>query len=129
MNVSEYMGKDYKFPQCWELVADVFTNEVTCEAYEHWKSLRPENGDRSVWFSRASVSRQVPFDILREDEPSENYDVYYMIDATGSPHVGVWYEGSILHATLKAVLYEPEYSLDKAVKIMSRWRYAKYKNL
>ena len=121
MNVIEYMQKAYSDPPCWDLVADVYTNEVVPKARSHWESLRTE--DRIKWFSRATVSKEVPFIALLDAQPSQNYDVYYYTNPDKTPHVGVYYDGKILHATSRGVFYEYPYRISDEFELKGRWRY------
>lgn len=121
MITNDYLRKVYKYPPCWQLVADVYVNELSCNVANY----KPESSNtRSIAdaFRLALHNSEISFE--KTENPSD-YDVVLM-GATyklGVHHCGIYYKGKVLHAIDSGNLYETLSTIKDRYKIVEYWKY------
>lgn len=95
MNVNDYLGKQYDFPPCWQLVADVYSSELDDTVTDYKtvnKSIRSIAGAFRLALHKSShgfaqVAEPVDFCVVLLGKTPR----------TGLHHCGIYYQGRVLH--------------------------------
>lgn len=119
MNVAGYQAKSYPSPPCWSLVADVYTSELGLPV-DDYKTVSNSPRDIAAAFSLVLHKGQHGF--FRLAEPVD-FAVVLMGKTRnrGMHHAGIFYEGSVLHATEEATYFQDLASLRDEYELMEFW--------
>jgi hypothetical protein len=122
MNVQYYLGRIYNNPPCWNLVSEIYKNEVKfefpvilyprderCDIEKYAQAFRIEMAKNKHGFEKII-------------EPT-NYCIVLMSKLKNNTihHCGVFYNGKIIHATEKAVINQDIFSLRDLYNYMEFW--------
>lgn len=128
MNVSDYLGRVYEAPPCWQLAADVYLSELG-QAVEAYKTI-----SESIRQLASSLRQQAIADAFRI-ALHKNHDGFEQIAAPvdfalvlmgvterrGLHHCGVYYAGKVLHAKESGNLYQDMSSLGDEYRLIQYW--------
>lgn len=96
MDVSAYQRRHYPLPPCWHLAADVLHRERGMP-HASGELLRLTLHGGNDW-------RQVP--------AGQDFAVVLMARRPGPPeHCGIWYQGRVLHADGRLVMWEAPHAI------------------
>lgn len=95
MNVNDYLGRQYPFPPCWSLVADVYASELDDTVTDYKtvnKSIRAIAGAFRLALHKsahgfAQIADPVDFCVVLLGKTPR----------TGLHHCGIFYQGRVLH--------------------------------
>lgn len=95
MNPNDYLGKQYPFPPCWSLVADVYANELDDTVTDYKtvnKSIRAIAGEFRLALHKsahgfAQIAEPVDYCVVLLGKTPR----------TGLHHCGIFYQGRVLH--------------------------------
>ena len=119
MNVNEYLAKQYSTPPCWELVSDVYMN--------HLHSILPQYKSANTSFKSIASAFRVALHnnehgFVKVDTPVDYCVILMAKLADQNPHhIGVYYEGKVLHALPSGNLYQDLSSIGDQFKSISYW--------
>jgi hypothetical protein len=119
VNVNDYLAKQYDLPPCWELVSDVYVNELGCSV----ESYKPDNTSFKAIASAFRIALHNNKHGFSQIAFPKDYCVVLMaklVDQTHH-HVGVYYDGKVLHALATGNLYQDLSSLGDAFKRIEYW--------
>lgn len=125
MEVHEYLGKVYAYPPCWDMVADVYINELGLRV----DNYNPENtGTRAVAEAFRLALHKGEHSFLKVKSPLD-FDIVLLgsTNKLGLHHCGVYYQGRVLHAVETGNLFESLSTLKDKYKLLEYWRYSKTK--
>lgn len=119
MNVNDYLVKQYGPAGCFSLVSDVYMNELK-------SILRQYKTANTSFKAIAGAFRIALHDNLHgfiQVESPQEYCVVLMAKlAEGHPHhIGVYYEGKVLHALPSGNLYQDVSSIGDQFKRLEYW--------
>lgn len=117
--IDKYRNKVYSNPPCWELVSDVYINEIGFKV-KPYKSTSSDTRDVAAAFRLALHNKEHGF--VKIDSPRD-FCVVLMGSKynLGLHHCGVYYKGKVLHALLSGNVYQDMYSLKDTYKLMEYW--------
>lgn len=119
LDVAAYQRRVYTEPRCWQLVAAVYADMLgsdPAEVREVGESLRTAaRAFRLRLHKTAEGLRQVP-------EPADLAVVLmWATPRRQTPHCGIYWRGSVLHAAAGIVLYQDMASLRDTYPLMEYW--------
>lgn len=95
MNVNDYLGRQYPFPPCWCLIADVYTNELA-DTVSDYKTVNASI--RAIAGAFRLALHKSAHGFAQIAEPVDYCVVLLGKSArTGLHHCGIWYQGRVLH--------------------------------
>lgn len=116
MNVNEYLAKQYEYPPCWLLVSDIYMGELHSNLIQY----RATNSSFKAIANAFRIAlHNNEHGFVQVDSP-EDYCVVLMAKlADAHPHhVGVYYDGKVLHALPSGNLYQDLSSIgDQFLKV------------
>lgn len=117
--IDKYKNKIYSNPPCWELVSDVYVNEVGFKV-KQYKSESQSTRDVASAFRLALHNQEHGF--VKVESPSD-FCVVLMgsTNRLGLHHCGVYYKGKVLHALQCGNVYQDLFSLKDTYKLMEYW--------
>jgi hypothetical protein len=119
VNVNHYLAKQYDNPPCWLLVADVYEHELGKTVKEY----------RTVTNTIREISARFRLELHKGEHGFEqvsqprDFSVVLLsrFPREGWHHVGVFYEGGVLHALPTGNLYQDMASLGDTYSMMQFW--------
>lgn len=128
MNVSTYLARDYPAPPCWALAADVYLHELG-EPVDGFKTVTESIRQLSAAVRLKAIGtafrlaiHKNPDGFCQIDEPKDYALVMLGRNAkTGIHHVGVFYQGKVLHAMDSMPVYQDLASLGDEYQLMQFW--------
>lgn len=119
MNINSYLSKVYSSPPCWEMVADIYFNELKSKL-----SLVNAEGLSTKQISelfRLSLHNNTQG--FRQIDIPMDFSVVLMGKNTklGLHHCGVFYKGKIVHALDTGNIYQDVSTLKDSYKLMEFW--------
>lgn len=119
MNVNDYLGKQYPYPPCWALVADVYASELG-QGVTDYKTIN--HSVRSIANAFRLALHKSPHGFRQVDDPVD-YCVVLLAKtkSIGVHHCGVYYGGRVLHAHAEGNFYQDMASLRDAYEIVEFW--------
>lgn len=117
--IDKYRNKVYSNPPCWELVSDIYVNEL-CFKVKPYKSDSSSLRDVASAFRLALHNQEHGF--IKTNIP-EDFCVVLMGSKRnlGLHHCGIYYQGKVLHALPSGNVYQDLYSLMDTYKLMEFW--------
>lgn len=119
LDVATYQARDYPWPRCWSLVADVYSEVLGRDATEVQtvsESIRQAARTFRLQLHKGAIGLE------QVDEPRDLAVVLmWPTEQRKRPHCGIYYGGKILHATPAAVLYQDMASLGDSYRAMEFW--------
>lgn len=115
MDINKYLLKQYKLPPCWELISDVYVNELGYSVKSYTSST--SFTDIANSFRLALHKGEHGF---KETSSPVDYCIVLMGKFLNKPqhHIGLYYKGKVLHALASGNLYQDMSSLsDQFCKI------------
>lgn len=119
MDVNAYLAKQYEFPPCWQLVADVYAAELNLPVNEYKtvnSSIRAiASAFRVALHKSASGFTQIALPV--------DYCVVLMgrSAAMGLHHCGVFFEGRVLHGLPEGNRYEELSVIGDTYPLVEYW--------
>lgn len=119
MDISAYQAKQYEWPPCWQLVADIYRTELGTTV-EDFKTV---NGSVRAIADAFRIALHKGEHGFRQAEAPEDYAVVLMGKSVNKPptHCGIYYQGKILHATQSGVIYQDLSSLTDQYQLIEYW--------
>lgn len=119
LDVADYQGRDYPSPRCWSLVTAVYTERlgrdptevqtVSDSMRQAARTFRLQLFKRAIGLQQTAQPRDFAIVLMWPSEQRRR------------PHCGIYYGGSVLHATDDANLYQDLASLRDAYPVMEFW--------
>jgi hypothetical protein len=105
MDVNQYLAKNYPFPPCWHLVADVLMTERG-QTVTDYKTIN--SSIRAIASAFRLAIHKNPNGFAQITAPLD-YCVVLMgkTGKLGLTHAGVYFDGAVLHALESGVYYTP----------------------
>ena len=119
MDISVYQSKQYEWPPCWQLVADIYRTELQT-GVEDFKTV---NGSIRAIADAFRIALHKGEHGFRQTETPHDFDVVIMgkmIDRTPH-HCGIYYQGNILHATSEGVVNQDLASVSDQYQRIEYW--------
>jgi hypothetical protein len=119
VDVSIYMAQEYEWPPCWQLVADVYLNELG-QTVNDYKTINTSIRGIAETFRLAIHKGEHGF---RQVSESQNFAVVLMAKLVSRTptHCGIYYDGKILHATQHGVIYQDLSTLADQYQRIEYW--------
>lgn len=119
MNINDYLAKQYSLPPCFDLVADVYMNELH-NILPQYKSTNSSFKAIANAFRIALHNNEHGF--VQVESPVD-YCVVLMAKLADANchHIGVYYEGKVLHALPSGNLYQDISSIRDQFKRVEYW--------
>jgi len=119
VNVDYYLAKQYENPPCWLLVADVYGRELGKTVNEY---RTVNNTVREIAAKFRLELHKGEHGFQQVDAPSD-FTVVLLSrhPREGWHHVGVFFQGSVLHALSTGNLYQDMGSLGDTYSMMQFW--------
>lgn len=119
LDIADYMARVYEAPPCWNLTADVYASHLG-EDVRAYKTV--SNGVRAIARAFRIALHKADHGFVKLAEPVD-YAVVLMGEAPslGLHHCGVYYAGSVLHATDDGTYYQDMNTLRAAYPLMEFW--------
>jgi hypothetical protein len=119
MNVNDYLAKQYPFPPCWSLVADVLMTE-RAQSVLDYKTIN--SSIRSIASLFTLSLHKSAHGFTRLPSPID-YCVVLMgkSEKLGLTHAGVYYEGGVLHALESGAQYQPMSVIGDTYALVEFW--------
>jgi hypothetical protein len=119
LDVAAYQARTYPEPRCWSLVAAVYTEVVDREPSEVQtvsESMRQAARTFRVQLHKRALG-------LQQLDAAQDLAIVLMwpSERRSRPHCGIYYAGSVLHATPDGNLYQDLASLGDAYAVMEFW--------
>ncbi len=119
IDINTYLAKPYGPQPCWELVADVYQNELQAVPVDY------KTVNRSVREMASAFRLAIHKSAHGFVQMSEPVDLCIVLLAKhahiGIHHCGVYYAGSVLHAMPNSTLYEPLSVINDAFQVVQFW--------
>lgn len=117
--ISAYRDKVYSFPPCWELVTDVYINELKYKT----KSYLPDSDNLRDSAAALRLALHNNEHGLEKIDSPKDYCVVLMgrTIKLGLHHCGIYYKGKVLHALPSGNVYQDISSLQDTYKLMEFW--------
>lgn len=119
MIIDDYLNRQYDFPPCWQLVADVYQSELglTVDDFSTVNS-----SVRAIASAFRIALHKAEHGFARASGPSD-YAVVLMSRMSGRTptHCGIYYGGQVLHATPDGVIYQDLATLADTYKRIEYW--------
>lgn len=113
------MAKQYPAPICWEMVADVLITERG-QSVDVYKTV--SSSVRSIASALRLTLHKGAHGFARVSEPADFTVVLMGRNATvGLHHVGLYYQGKVLHALDSGTVYQDMASLQSEYQLMEFW--------
>lgn len=113
IDIPKYLAKSYTWPPCWELVTDVYLNELG------FSFTGTDIQGKTVKQLQSAFLRSIFVDKLFRmiDSPEDGCIVLMYRHGEDVPnHCGVYYRGNVLHALQTMPIYQDLYSLKDSYK-------------
>lgn len=119
MDINSYLAKQYDQPPCWQLVADVYTSELTLPVTDY-KTVNASI--RAIASAFRIALHKSPEGFVQVAEPAD-YCIVLMgkTAAMGLHHCGVFYQGKVLHALAVGNRYEEMSVICDAYAVLEFW--------
>ena len=119
MDISFYQSQTYPNPPCWNMVADVYTRELS-KGVQDFRTVTDSVRDIARAFSIALRKSNNGF--MQIGEPV-NMCIVLMgkNQKNGVHHCGVYLDGHVLHALREGVLYQDMASLKDVYERIEFW--------
>lgn len=117
--ISKYLQRVYSNPPCWELVSDVYENELNLKV----KDYKPESASPRVVASAFRLAlHNAEHGFVLTNLP-EDFCIVLMgrTSKLGLHHCGIYYKGKVLHALPAGNLYQDISSLKDTYKLVQYW--------
>lgn len=119
MDVNAYLGKQYEYPPCWHLVADVYAAELE-KSVNDYKTVNASVRAIASAFRVALYKSAHGF--VQVSEPVDFCVVLLgKTEKLGLHHCGIYYDGKVLHATANGNFYQDMASLADQFQLMEFW--------
>jgi hypothetical protein len=117
--IADYLDKQYSYPPCWLLVADVYQSELGLTVNDF---ATVNSSVRSIASAFRIALHKAEHGFARASGPSD-YAVVLMSRMAGRTptHCGIYYAGSVLHATPDGVVYQGMSTLADIYKRIEYW--------
>lgn len=122
LNIADFQERRYDDPPCWLLVSDIYTSHLGLPVREY-KTV--SNTPRAIARAFRVAIHKGEHGFSRDAAPSDYALV--MLGKTreiGFHHIGLFYEGKVLHATPSGTLYQDMASLGDEYQLMEFWKRA-----
>lgn len=128
MNVADYLAKQYPEPPCWALAASVYLQELN-EPVDGFKTITESVRQVSAAIRMQAIAtafrlalHKNPDGFRQIDEPVD-FALVMMgrNEKTGFHHVGIYYQGKVLHALQSMPVYQDMASLGDEYQLMQFW--------
>lgn len=119
MDVNAYLGKQYEYPPCWQLVSDVYATELD-KTVNDYKTVNASIRAIASAFRIALYKSAHGF--AQVQEPVD-FCVVLMgkTEKLGLHHCGIYYDGKVLHANSDGNFYQDMASLSDQYQLMEFW--------
>ncbi|MFZ3193753.1 MAG: hypothetical protein WA154_11190 [Moraxellaceae bacterium] len=120
MKVADYLERPYPQPPCWYLVMDVLREQCGFAAADH----TPEaDGKIAIAHAFRVALHEGGLKGFRKVAAPADFTVVFMARRPGGTplHCGVWYQGKVLHAMRRMVVWEPLFSLGDRYAHFEYW--------
>lgn len=119
MNVNDYLAKQYGPAGCFALVSDVYMNELRNILHQY----KTTNTSFKAIATAFRIALHEGLHGFVQVEAPQEYCVVLMAKlADGQPHhIGVYYEGKVLHALPNGNLYQDVSSLSDQFRRIEYW--------
>lgn len=118
MDINKYLMKQYGQTPCFDLVADIYVNEIGFVLPNYnpkGKSLKAITDAFRIVLHSEHGFKQI-------DKPQEHCVVLMSKFANQTPHhAGVYHQGKVLHALVTGNLYQDLHSLADQFKTIQYW--------
>lgn len=104
MNVRKYQGTSYKNPPCWRLVAHALADRGVL-----LPDFSPEHASHEDIATAFRIAIHNAPGWAEQVAAPQDYDMVLMArcDRMDFHHIGIWWNGKILHALPSGVWYQP----------------------
>lgn len=119
MIVDDYLNRQYSFPPCWQLVTDVYSQELGLTVNDF---STVNSSIRAIASAFRIALHKAEHGFTRAAEPVD-FAVVLMSRMVGRTptHCGIYYGGSVLHATPDGVIYQDMATLGDTFKRIEYW--------
>lgn len=119
IDTNAYLAKSYGPQPCWDLVADVYANELQAVPVDY-KTINRSVREMAAAFRLAIHKAAHGF--RQVDEPVDMCIVLLAKRASvGIHHCGVYVDGSVLHAMPGITLFEPLSTVRDSFEVVQFW--------
>ena len=119
MNVNDYLARQYPYPPCWALVADVYTGELS-KTVNDFKTVN--TSIRAIASAFRLALHKAAHGFAQIAAPSDYCVVLLGKTADmGLHHCGVYYQGAVLHAIESGVYYQPMSVMGDEYALIEFW--------
>lgn len=101
--IERYIAKHYEWPPCWQLVADVYVNELGL-SLDDYTPKTDSMRDVANAFRLALHNNKHGF--TKQDKPMD-YFVVLLGKFKKVTHCGLYYNGGVLHSLRNMVIWQP----------------------
>lgn len=117
--IDKYIDRIYSEPPCWELVCDVYVNELGINLTSYTSE---SSSPRLVAAAFRLALHKQEHGLIKVLTP-EDYSVVLMgrTSKLGLHHCGIYYKGKVLHALPNGNVYQDLYSLKDTYKLLEYW--------
>ena len=123
LNINSYLGKVYSYPPCWEMVTDVYINELGLRLLNY----NPSN------FSTRSIAEAFRLALHKREHNFQSVNIPEDFDLVllgasnklGLHHCGIYYKGRVLHSIDSGNLFEALSTVKDKYPLIEFWRYSK----
>lgn len=119
MNVNDYLGRQYEFPPCWQMVADVYATELG-DTVTDCKTINPSI--RSIASAFRLALHKDAHGFAQIAEPVD-YCVVLLgrTPRMGLHHCGVYYQGRVLHMLESGGQYQEMSVISDEYAVIQYW--------
>jgi hypothetical protein len=119
LDIAAYQARVYEEPRCWRLVTDVYADLIGASPAE--VETVSESMRRAARAFRLELFKRQPG--MRQLQEPQDLAVVLMWPSSKErrAHCGIYWAGSVLHATEAGVLYQDLASLRSAYPLMEFW--------
>jgi len=119
VNVGTYQAKQYPYPPCWFLVADVYASELGVGVGQY----EPDHPNiRSIASAFRLGLHRSQHGFVRLSEPVDMcVALMAKTERIGLHHCGIYFKGRVLHALDSGVFYEEMMAISDKYAVIEYW--------
>ncbi|MBK6382008.1 MAG: C40 family peptidase [Chitinophagaceae bacterium] len=117
--IEKYLANHYEWPPCWQLVADVYVNELGL-CVDDYTPKTDSMRDVANAFRLALHDNKHGF--TQQQDPN-NYDVVLLGKNKKVTHCGLYYNSGVLHSLKNMVIWQPMAQITDTYGLIEYYRH------
>ncbi len=117
--IEKYLAKHYEWPPCWQLIADVYVNELGL-CVDDYTPKTDSMRDVANAFRLALHDNKHGF---TQQDSANNYDVVLLGKNKKVTHCGLYYNSGVLHSLKNMVIWQPMAQITDTYGLIEYYRH------